>query len=366
VSLACKRQLSFSARNRDMTKECVAAIDQGTSSSRVLIIGSDGSVLGSHQVEHEQFYPGAGQVEHDPLEIWNSVKVCLSGAIASVKEDVRIVSIGITNQRETTIVWNKNTGKPYHRAIVWNDTRTGEICEKLTKAGGADRFRDKTGLPIASYFSATKLMYLLDKVPNLRKDAEKGEALFGTIDTWLMWRLTNGAVHATDVTNASRTMFMDLRTLLWDKDILKELRIPSAMLPQICPSSHLFGNVSSDHKSAFVEHEKATAASTKHFASYHDVPIGGVLGDQNAALFGQACYQPGDSKCTYGTGAFMLFNTGSHIMQSHHGLLTTVAYQLGASKGKLPFLWHVVLRRSTFCDASCDCARSRNGQRILF
>jgi glycerol kinase len=333
---ACKRQLSFSAGNRDMTKECVAAIDQGTSSSRVLIIGPDGSVLGSHQVEHEQFYPGAGQVEHDPLEIWNSVKVCLSGAIASVKEDVKIVSVGITNQRETTIVWNKNTGKPYHRAIVWNDTRTGEICEKLTKAGGADRFRDKTGLPIASYFSATKLMYLLDKVPNLRKDAEKGDALFGTIDTWLMWRLTNGAVHATDVTNASRTMFMDLHTLQWDKDILKELRIPSAMLPQICPSSHRFGNVSSDHKSTFVEHEKATAASTKHFASYHDVPIGGVLGDQNAALFGQACYQPGDSKCTYGTGAFMLFNTGSHIMQSHHGLLTTVAYQLGASKGKLP------------------------------
>jgi glycerol kinase len=322
-----------------MTQSCVAAIDQGTSSTRVLIIGSDGSVLGSHQVEHEQFYPEAGQVEQDPLEIWNSVKVCMSGAIAKLKKKVKVVSVGITNQRETTIVWNKNTGKPYYRAIVWSDTRTDEICEKLSASGGADRFRPKTGLPIATYFSSTKLMYLLDRDAQLRADAEKGVALFGTVDTWLIWKLTHGAVHATDVSNASRTMMMDLQTLQWDKDILKELNIPAAMLPQICPSSHLFGNVNTDRHPKFAEFGRATAASTENFSFYQNVPIGGVLGDQQAALFGQACYQPGDSKCTYGTGAFMLFNTGPQAMQSSHGLLTTVAYQLGAAKGKRAGCW---------------------------
>lgn len=315
-----------------MVQSCVAAIDQGTSSTRVLIISSSGSVLGTHQVEHKQFYPVAGLVEHDPLEIWNSVKVCLSGAIASVKGTVKIVSIGITNQRETTVVWNKNTGVPYHRAIVWNDTRTGELCDKLSKVGGADSFRAKTGLPIASYFSATKLMYLLDTVPHLREDAQNGTALFGTIDTWIIWKLTNGAVHATDVSNASRTMFMDLHTLQWDSEILTELNIPAAMLPTICPSSHLFGQVNTDHHAHLAEYN-SPGTSADQFASYHNVPIAGVLGDQNAALFGQACYQPGDSKCTYGTGAFMLFNTGAQVMQSQHGLLTTVAYQLGAPHG---------------------------------
>ena len=319
-----------------MTESCVASIDQGTSSTRVLIVNSNGKVLGSHQVEHQQFYPVAGQVEHDPLEIWNSVRICLSKALANVKSDVKIVSIGITNQRETTIVWNKNTGKPYHRAIVWNDTRTSEICDEIAETGGRDKFRDKTGLPVASYFSASKLMYLLKNVPELREDAMKGEALFGTIDTWLMWRLTNGAVHATDVSNASRTMFMNLKTLQWDEEILTELDIPAGMLPTICPSSHRFGTVSTQIGN-FAEFrttdQENSTTDLQNFDRYQGVPVAGVLGDQNAALFGQACYQPGESKCTYGTGAFLLFNTGSEILPSQHGLLTTVAYQLGHGAG---------------------------------
>lgn len=311
-----------------MTLSCVAAIDQGTSSTRVLIISSNGKVLGSHQVEHTQFYPQAGQVEHDPLEIWNSVKTCLSGAIAGISQKVKIVSIGITNQRETTVAWNKTTGAPYHKAIVWNDTRTENICERIAKNGGTDRFREKTGLPIASYFSASKLLYLLENVDGLRADAEQGNAFFGTIDSWIIWKLTGGAVHATDVSNASRTNFMNLHSLQWDQEILTELNIPQQMLPSICPSSHLFGYVTTA-ASNLVDHS-VSEKDVENFGLYHNVPIAGVLGDQNAALFGQACFQPGDSKCTYGTGAFMLFNTGSEIMQSKHGLLTTVAYQLGS------------------------------------
>lgn len=310
-----------------MSESCVASIDQGTSSTRVLIISKSGEVLGSHQMEHKQHYPKSGYVEHDPLEIWRSVKTCLSGALSQVPKSLKIVSVGITNQRETTVVWNKKTGAPYHNAIVWNDTRTNAICDQISKHGGADRFREKTGLPVASYFSATKLMYLLDTVPNLREDAENGEALFGTIDSWIIWRLTNGAVHATDVSNASRTMFMDLKTLQWDEEILAELNIPRQMLPTICPSSHVFGHVSTD--STLTEMSSAADDDFSYFGEYKGVPIAGVLGDQNAALFGQACFQPGDSKCTYGTGAFMLFNTGAEILHSKHGLLTTVAYQLG-------------------------------------
>lgn len=310
-----------------MSEPCVASIDQGTSSTRVLIISKSGEVLGSHQMEHKQHYPKSGYVEHDPLEIWRSVKTCLSGALSQVPKNLKIVSVGITNQRETTVVWNKRTGTPYHNAIVWNDTRTNAICDQISKNGGADRFREKTGLPVASYFSATKLMYLLETVPNLREDAENGEALFGTIDSWIIWRLTNGAVHATDVSNASRTMFMDLKSLQWDEEILSELNIPRQMLPTICPSSHVFGHINVD--STLTEMSSADDDDVSYFAEYKGVPIAGVLGDQNAALFGQACFHPGDSKCTYGTGAFMLFNTGSEILHSKHGLLTTVAYQLG-------------------------------------
>ncbi|KAJ1426919.1 glycerol kinase, partial [Ochromonadaceae sp. CCMP2298] len=317
---------------------CIASIDQGTSSSRVLIINADGVVLGSHQVEHSQFYPVAGQVEHDPLEIWNSVKVCLSGAIEGLSSQVQVVAIGITNQRETTVVWNKHTGQPYHNAIVWNDTRTEDICLELSQ-GDADKYREKTGLPIASYFSASKLIYLLRTVPGLRQDAENGDALFGTIDTWLIWKLTNGASHVTDVTNASRTLCMDLKTLTWDDDILGDFNIPRKMLPAIHPSSYPFGNVDTDHghlAATPITQKQLTIAptaadATANFHLYRNTPISGVLGDQNAALFGQACFEAGDSKCTYGTGAFMLFNTGTAIMPSKSGLLTTVGYQIGAS-----------------------------------
>lgn len=262
-----------------MSQACVAAIDQGTSSTRVLIISSNGKVLGSHQVGHEQFYPMAGHVEHDPLEIWNSVRTCLSGAIEGLTKKVKIVSIGITNQRETTVVWNRDTGIPYHRAIVWNDTRTGDICEKISKVGGSDRFREKTGLPIASYFSATKLMYLLETIPELRADAENGKALFGTVDTWLIWKLTNGAVHATDVSNASRTMFMNLQTLQWDQEILSELNIPVKLLPAICPSSHTFGYVNTD-PTDLADYHRSSGSAAAHYGIYHNVPIAGVLGDQ--------------------------------------------------------------------------------------
>jgi glycerol kinase len=313
-----------------MSVSCVASIDQGTSSTRVLLVCSKGTVLSTYQIEHTQHYPVAGQVEHDPLEIWNSVKICLSGALEACEKQVNIVAIGITNQRETTVVWNKNTGKPYHRAIVWNDTRTEQICEKMSQKGGKDKYRKSTGLPIAPYFSASKLVYLLTNVPGLREAADKGDALFGTIDTWLMWKLTNGAVHSTDVTNASRTLLMNLRTLQWDKKILEELDIPLAMLPDIHASSYLFGYVDTAVLPELAHLPLPAQTNANRFEAYQNVAINGVIGDQNAALFGQGCFNSGESKCTYGTGAFMLFNTGNEILQSRHGLLTTVAYQLAA------------------------------------
>lgn len=310
-----------------MTIACIAAIDQGTSSSRVLIFSATGKILGSHQMEHTQHYPLAGQVEHDPLELWKNVKICLAKALSKINDKVEIVGIGITNQRETTVVWNRHTGEPYHRAIVWNDTRTNKISHDLAeKFGSKDFFREKTGLPIASYFSATKLLYILDSDPEIRAAALQGDALFGTIDTWLIWRLTNGKVHATDVTNASRTLLMNLHTLSWDDEILSQLNIPKAMLPQIYPSAHVFGHVDT-LTDGLVEHHVA-ADDVEFFGTYHNVPISGVIGDQNAALFGQTCFEKGQAKCTYGTGAFLLMNTGSDIVQSHNGLLTTLAYQL--------------------------------------
>lgn len=312
-----------------MATACVASIDQGTSSTRVLIICSNGRILSSHQVEHTQHYPTSGQVEHEPLEIWKNVKICLSSALANVKEKVELVGIGITNQRETTVVWNKDTGAPYHRAIVWNDTRTGNICERLVdRFGSNEYFREKTGLPINSYFSATKIMYLLETLPGLREDAEKGKALFGTIDTWLIWKLTNGKVHATDVSNGARTMLMNLKTLQWDEEILHELNIPKAMLPAIHPSSHIYGHIDTMHRDDLDEQKIKDDTSIKEYKHYQNIPISGVIGDQNAALFGQACFTKGDIKCTYGTGAFLLLNTGNVIVPSKKGLLTTVAYQL--------------------------------------
>lgn len=271
-------------------------------------------------------------MEHDPLEIWRNVQICLSRALASVKHDVSIVGIGITNQRETTIVWNKHTGAPYHRAIVWNDTRTNKIISRLEqKYGTKDIFRKKTGLPLASYFSASKLMFLLETIPEIRKDAEAGTALFGTIDSWIIWRLTNGKVHATDVTNASRTLMMNLQTLQWDEEILQELKIPVQMLPSIHPSAYHYGlvDVSKQRK---LDEEKARQEDVALMGKYHGIPITGVLGDQHAALFGQGCYEKGQAKCTYGTGAFLLMNTGNQIVHSSRGLLTTLSYQLSGPK----------------------------------
>eukprot|EP01040_Poterioochromonas_malhamensis_P009655 gene9655-10484_t len=316
--------------NDNGTIACIAAIDEGTTSSRVLILCCNGRIMASHQLEHTQHYPTAGQVEHDPLEIWRNVKICMSMALEKIKEDVEIVGIGITNQRETTVVWDKDSGIPYHRAIVWNDTRTAGICDHLiSKYGGdADHFREKTGLPIASYFSATKIMCFLESIPGLREDAERGKALFGTIDTWLIWKLTNGKVHATDVSNASRTLLMNLRGLEWDEEILSELKIPKAMLPKIQPSSGLFGHVDTSENKSLEEHKVKNAEEISQYGRYHNVPIAGVLGDQQAALFGQTCFNRGEAKCTYGTGAFLLMNTGHDIVESKRGLLTTVAYQL--------------------------------------
>ncbi|RZI97660.1 MAG: glycerol kinase, partial [Rubrivivax sp.] len=242
--------------------------------------------------------------------------------------EVEVVSIGITNQRETTVVWNKETGMPYHHAIVWNDTRTTKLCEQMEdRLGGKDCFRDTTGLPLASYFSATKLLYLLDTVEGLRQDAEAGKALFGTVDSWLLWKLTNGAVHATDVTNAARTLLMDLRSLRYSESILQQLRIPRAMLPEIFPCSHHFGLVDASLNTKLVEHE-ADEGLVGGYALLHNVPVTGMIGDQNAALFGQTCFHRGEAKITYGTGAFLLLNTGPQPVPSRHGLLTTLAFQL--------------------------------------
>jgi glycerol kinase len=324
------------------TTNCIASIDQGTSSTRVLIINSLGEVLGSHQIEISQHYPHPGWVEHDPIQIWETVKLCLSKSYEQISNlDVKVVGIGITNQRETSVIWNRETGEPYCNAIVWNDTRTFNICEDLISIFGKDSFREKTGLPITTYFSASKIMYLLETIKNLRQDIENGLALFGTIDTWLIWNLTNGKVHATDVTNASRTMLMNLSSLQWDEDILRELDIPIQLLPKICSSasSHAFGTVDFSEQSNFhflgdsvvvVEQNKYDNTATtiemttnksdlQYLIKYNGVPISGVLGDQQAALFGQLCFNCGDAKCTYGTGAFLLKNTGFAFLQMYYG-----------------------------------------------
>lgn len=267
-------------------------------------------IVSSHQLEHTQIYPKPGWVEHDPLEIWEKVEECVKCALESAGLSASDISgIGITNQRESTLVWNRRTSIPYYNVVVWNDARTSSICDKLKKdGGGADRFRSTTGLPVAPYFSATKLAWLMESVPGLREDAQAGEALFGTIDTWLLWKLTGGAVYITDVTNASRTMMMDLATLDWSPSILHELGFPRQMLPEIKSSSEIYG----------------TAVGL-----LAGVPIAGVLGDQQAALVGQTCFDSGTAKCTYGTGSFVLLNTGEKPFTSTKGLLTTVGYKLG-------------------------------------
>ncbi|MBE0696134.1 MAG: glycerol kinase GlpK [Anaerolineaceae bacterium] len=291
----------------------VAAIDQGTTSTRFIVFDPHGNVVAVDQKEHRQIFPAPGWVEHDPLEIWERTKEVIQGGLTRFgvrRED--LAAVGITNQRETTLVWNRRTGQPYYNAIVWQDTRTDNFINELAKDGGQDRFRRVTGLPLATYFSGPKIRWILDNVPGAAEDAEKGEAIFGTIDTWILWNLTGGTrggIHITDPTNASRTLLMDLETLDWDADILKIMGIPRAMLPRICSSSEIYGYAT---------------------GGLEGVPLAGDLGDQQAAVFGQACFEPGDAKNTYGTGCFMLLNTGSKPIPSQYGLLTTPGYKLGS------------------------------------
>lgn len=298
-------------------RKYAAAVDQGTTSTRFMIFDHQGNVVAIEQQEHKQIYPQAGWVEHDALEIWDRTQTVIEGAMQRAGLTARdLVAIGVTNQRETTVVWDRNTGRPYCNAIVWQDTRTDKICNELAQEGGQDRFRPKVGLPLATYFSGPKIKWILDNVDGVRAAAERGEALFGNIDTWIIWNLTggpDGGVHITDVTNASRTMLMNLETLDWDAEILDIMGIPRQMLPEIRPSSdpRLYGT---------------TPASGPVGGA---VPVCGALGDQQAATVGQTCFSPGEAKNTYGTGCFMLLNTGTEIVPSQSGLLTTVCYKLG-------------------------------------
>jgi glycerol kinase len=293
----------------------IAAIDQGTTSTRCILFDHQGNVIASAQREHQQIYPKPGWVEHDPLEIWQSTQSVIGEVLS--KDNIKpgdISSIGVTNQRETTVMWNRHTGKPYHNAIVWQDTRTKEICDGLAFDGGQDRYRRKVGLPLATYFSGPKIKWILENVSGVPTSVERGDALFGNIDTWLIWWLTGGpdrGVHITDVTNASRTMLMNLVSLDWDDEILHDLNIPRCIFPKIIPSSSLHGYGLTCEDGPF---------ATK-------IPICGDLGDQQAALVGQACFTPGEAKNTYGTGCFMLLNTGNETVHSANGLLTTVAYK---------------------------------------
>ncbi len=294
-----------------MTKY-VAAIDQGTTSTRCMIFDYSGQVICFDQKEHQQIYPRPGWVEHDPEEIWERTQSVIRAALQKGElQPSDLAAVGITNQRETTVVWDRRTGRAYHNAIVWQDTRTDQICADLARDGGQDRFRAHVGLPLATYFSGPKIRWLLDHVDGLRAAAERGDAIFGTIDTFLIWHLTggpDGGVHVTDVTNASRTMLMNLATLEWDAGILSEMGIPHRMLPEIRSSSAVYGIAR---------------------GALAGVPIAGDLGDQHAALVGQTCYNTGEAKNTYGTGCFMLLNTGTQIIQSRSGLLTTLGYKLG-------------------------------------
>ena len=298
--------------------EYVGALDQGTTSTRFIVFDHGGSVVAAEQREHEQIYPRPGWVEHDPLVIWARCQEVIHGVLA--KAGLRatdLAAVGVTNQRETTVVWDRRTGWPIYNAIVWQDTRTVGIIEELARDGGQDRFRSKVGLPLATYFSGPKIRWILDNVSEARARAEAGDLLFGTIDSWVIWNLTggwskggpsDGGVHVTDVSNASRTMLMDLRTLDWDSEMLAVMGVPRSMLPAIRSSSEVYGHAVGD---------------------LAGVPVAGDLGDQQAALFGQTCFAPGEAKNTYGTGCFMLLNTGTAPVASKAGLLTTVGYRIG-------------------------------------
>jgi glycerol kinase len=292
--------------------EYVGALDQGTTSTRFMIFNHGGDVVDFDQREHEQIYPKPGWVEHDANEIWERSQEVIKGALdkAGIKAS-DLAAVGITNQRETTVLWDRNTGQPVHNALVWQDTRTDKLCNELSKEGGQDRFRSTTGLPIATYFSGPKAKWLMDSVDGLRDKVDAGDVLFGNIDTWCIWNLsggTQGGVHVTDVSNASRTMMMDLQSLDWDDDILKTLDVPRVMLPEVRASSEVYAEAK---------------------GALEGVPIAGDLGDQQAATFGQACYDVGDAKNTYGTGNFLLLNTGTDAVQSKSGLLTTLGYKIG-------------------------------------
>jgi len=287
-----------------------AAVDQGTTSTRFMVFDHGGQVVSVDQKEHEQIFPKPGWVEHDPMEIWQRTQEVIHAGLDKVKA-ADIAAVGVTNQRETTVVWDRTTGKPVYNAIVWQDTRTDEICNELIADGGQDRFRAKTGLPIATYFSGPKIKWILENVDGIREKAEAGGVIFGNIDSWVIWQLTggtDGGVHITDVTNASRTMMMSLETLDWDDEILGILGVPRAMLPEIKASSEVYGEAKGD---------------------LAGISVAGDLGDQQAALFGQTCFSVGEAKNTYGTGNFLLLNTGNEIVQSKSGLLTTLAYKIG-------------------------------------
>lgn len=294
----------------------VAAVDQGTTSTRFIVFDHDGNIASLAQKEHRQIYPNPGWVEHDPVEIIGNTNEVIDAALARAKiRAADIAAIGITNQRETTLLWDKETGQPLCNALVWMDTRTAQLVASYTREGGQDRFRAQTGLPLATYFSGLKLRWILDNVPGARQKAESGRALFGTVDSWLSWTLTGGpkgGVHIIDVTNASRTQLMNIATCEWDEDLLAEVGIPRACLPRIVSSSEVYGQVGS--------------------GPLQGVKVAGILGDQQAALVGQTCFAPGEAKNTYGTGSFLLMNTGPEPVQSKAGLLTTLAYRFGHEK----------------------------------
>ena len=293
----------------------ILAIDQGTTSSRAIVFDHSGAIVATGQKEHEQIFPKAGWVEHDPAEIWVNVREVVGLALTRANLTHRdIAAVGITNQRETSVVWDRTTGEPVYNAIVWQDTRTQKICDDLAAmGGGAERYKDRVGLPLATYFSGPKIRWILDNVEGAREKAERGDLAFGNTDSWVVWNMTggvDGGVHVTDVTNASRTMLMDVRTLTWDESIAADMQIPLSMLPEIRSSSEVYGN-------------------GREGGMLPGVPIAGILGDQQAATFGQACFEPGTAKNTYGTGNFMLLNTGTEPIFSKNGLLTTVCYKIG-------------------------------------
>lgn len=292
-----------------MAEKYIMALDQGTTSSRAILFDESGNIFHTAQQEFPQYFPKSGWVEHNPEEIWSSILSVIAGVLSekNVSAD-QVAGIGITNQRETTVVWDKNTGEPVYNAIVWQSRQTAEICEELKAKGYNDLFREKTGLLIDAYFSGTKVKWILDTVEGAREKAEKGDLLFGTIDTWLIWKLSGGKVHVTDYTNASRTLMYNIHELKWDEELLDILGVPASMLPEVHPSSEVYGKT-----------------DAVHFFG-QEVPIAGVAGDQQAALFGQACFEKGMVKNTYGTGCFMLMNTGETAVKSENGLLTTIAW----------------------------------------